>query len=96
MTTGCVPDGYAAVMDSPRVLSWAEVMIFAASDARRIEARRAMAVEQEAGCVCRYNAEGLRIAVSDECRQHRDPKLNNCEDEPCPGCWTCWGQFWPA
>lgn len=81
-------------MNSPRVLSWAEVTFECASTGRRIEARRAMLVEQEAGCVCRYNTDGLRIAVSDDCRRHRDPKLDECESGPCPGCWTCEGQFW--
>lgn len=81
-------------MNQPRVLTWTEVIDGAATDARRIEARRAMVVAQEAGCECRYDSGGLRIAVADSCRMHRESKLNDCEDGPCAGCWACWGQFW--
>lgn len=78
----------------PTVLTWADAIEITISSARRIEARRAVVVEKEAGCVCRYNNDGMRLAVSDACRRHRDPALDACEAGPCPGCWTCRGEFW--
>lgn len=45
------------------------------------------------GCTCGRGPDGQR-RLSTRCRLHRDVKLNECEDGNCPGCWTCYGEFW--